>query len=121
MEHVSKCCGRKYTMEIIWSVILADSRIIPLQTPGMPPEETSVCCGCYEPCRTVLEGEEMKPTEGGIYCQTCARRMSRSKRVPKQFELRHPAGGGTKSPKATCWGCGRIMELSGASILVKRG
>ena len=115
-EHVSKCCGQKYTMEIIWSVILADSKIIPLQTPGRPPEETPVCCGCGEPCAIVMKGEETKPSEGGIYCPTCARRLAG--RIPKGLVLKYPAP--YKGKETVCWGCGRTVALREASELIKQ-
>ena len=119
MENVSKCCGRKYTMEVIRTITYADGRKISLQSPGPLLDETSVCCGCHEPCGIVLRGEEMKPTEGGVYCQTCARRLTKSERIPEGLALRFPAGGGTKSPETTCWGCGKIIKLEIAIAMVK--
>ena len=119
MDYVSKCCGQKYTMEVIRAVFLADGRSIPLQTSGQIPEETPVCCGCGEPCKITHKGEETKPSVGGVYCQTCARRIQASGRVPEGCELRYPAGGGTKAHKATCWGCGKTVEFRELSMLVE--
>ena len=117
MENVSKCCGKKYTMRVIRTVVYASGETIELQTPGQPLEETPVCCGCREPTRPVLKGEEMKPTDGGVYCQTCVRRLTKSKRVPKGLVLRYPVSNGSK--EMTCWGCGKTVGLEGAVEMVK--
>jgi hypothetical protein len=116
---VSKCCGKGYTMEVIRAIILASDRVIKPQTPGQIQEKTPICRGCLEPCQLVLKGYETKPWGGAIYCQTCARRLLTSGRVPKD-ELRYPAGGGIKEPKTTCWGCGKTTMLAEASTLVER-
>ena len=113
---VSKCCGRRYTMEVVRTIILASDRVIKPQTPGQIPEGTPICCGCGEPCGIVMEGEHTKPYEGGIYCQTCARRMAQ--RIPRGLMLRYPAQ--RDNIKATCWGCGKTTGLQEASELVKQ-
>lgn len=118
MENVSKCCGRKYTMEVICSITYADGRVIELQSPGPLVEETPVCCGCQEPCQIVLKGEETEPYEGGIYCQGCARRLFKSRRTPNGLALRYPASGSSK--KMTCWGCGKTIKITEASEMVKK-
>ena len=117
MKNVSKCCGGKYTMETIRAIIYADGRTIEVQSNNSLPEETPICSECCEPCEIVLKGEEMEPSEGGVYCQTCARRLTKSKRVPKGFVLRYPVSDGSK--KMTCWGCGRTVKLEGAIEMVK--
>lgn len=118
MEHVSKCCGRKYTIEAVRCIILTDGRVIALQTPGQIPEETPVCCGCHEPCGTVPKGEETRPFEGAVYCQTCARRIGASGRVPEELRLQYPAS--PVASEGTCWGCGKTVRFQEASTLVKR-
>ena len=117
MEYVSKCCGGKYIMGVVRAITYASGEIVELQRPGPPLEKTPVCCGCREPCGIALKGEEMKPTEGGIYCQACARKMSRSNRIPEGFVLRYPIPDGCRG---TCWGCGETIEPDVGSELVKK-
>jgi len=97
MTYVSQCCGAK-TLS------------------GGPNSAVVICSVCRQPCRTVIKGDEMKPIEGGIYCQVCAEKLKLSGRIPKAFILRTPQG----NYKGTCWGCGATVKFPDAYVLIKK-
>lgn len=58
----------------------------------------------------------IKVVEGAIYCQECVGRISR--RTPEELAIQYPAA---YKGKGTCRGCGKTVELRGASKVVRRG
>jgi hypothetical protein len=102
IEWVSKCCG-------------AGTFIIPHEHKGKPLDVT-MCRACREPTKTVLKGEEMKPIEGGIYCQLCVKKLNQ--RVPQDLAIQYPAE--HSDGKGTCYGCGETVRLRIANRIIRR-
>ena len=91
IKYVSQCCGVDIYEE----------------------NEVIHCSRCRGSCRTVLQGEEMKPIRGAIHCQSCAEKLSG--RMPEGLALTYPAS--HNEDKGTCWGCGKTVKLQKAYII----
>lgn len=103
MEYVSKCHGAK-------------TYVVLSKAPNGKPLDVVMCSVCREPTRTVLKGGEMRPIEGGIYCQICAGKLT-GRAASERLALKYPAA---HKGKGTCWGCGETVKLYGASTIVKK-